>query len=289
VSASPPARSAERFRLSGPSVTLDPRVHAYRADIADVALAGSLFAPHYSRPEMRSCSAVTATVYSAPSAEAPAVSQLIFGESFAVLDVSGPWAWGYSRHDHYVGHVACDALHDETEPTHIVSAPAALVFAAPSIKAPVLTRLPMGARLAGRVEGEFLVLDRGFVHRRHISALDVVAADPVTVAEALVGAPYLWGGRSGDGIDCSGLVQLAHSFAGKALPRDSDQQAAVGAGIPDDEPLARGDLVLFPGHVGMMVDAARLVHANAFWMAVTIEPLADVVARGAVITNRRRL
>lgn len=264
-------------------------MHAYRSDLADLALAGSLFAPHYARAEVRSCQAATTPLRSAPAEGATAVSELIRGEPFVIIDVAGPWAWGYTQHDHYVGYARLEALGEHIDATHVVGGLAALVFASPSIKAPVYARLPMGARLAGTVDGDFLVLDQGFVHHRHVRPLDAPAADPVAVALSLVGAPYRWGGRSGDGLDCSGLVQLAHAFAGAALPRDSDQQAGTGRPLGSGEPLRRGDLVFFPGHVGIMADEANLVHANAYWMAVTVEPLADVLARGAAITATRRL
>ncbi len=273
---------------------LDGRVHAARPDIADVALAGSLFASHYAAPAIRGCRWPTAPLRSATGAAVSAVSELVMGEEFALLDVSGEWAWGYCRHDHYVGYLPFDALGDPIAATHRVSAPAALLFAAADIKAPVVARWPMGVRLSGAAEGQFVRCAQGFVHRRHLAAVDELGEDAVTVAERLVGVPYRWGGRSGDGLDCSGLVQLALAAAGRSAPRDSDQQReALGTEIPPDTRLQRGDLVFFPGHVGLMADAERLVHANAHGMAVTIEPLADVVARlsdhAAPIVARRRL
>ena len=283
-------RSVERFRLNSPSVALDPRTHAYRADVADLALASLLFAPHYARAQSRGCAAVTLAVHAAPAADAPTVSELLHGEEFLVVDIAGDWAWGYCAHDGYVGYVACDGLGDPLAATHVVSTPAALVFAGPDIKAPVLARWPMGVRFAGKPESAFVALDRGFIHARHTRPLEAIAPDSVAVAERLIGAPYRWGGRSGDGIDCSGLVQLALGLTGVAAPRDSDQQeAALGRALGEDEPAKRGDIVFFRGHVGLMSDAETLVHANAHWMAVVAEPLADVVARGAAITSRRRL
>lgn len=284
--------TAERFRLSGPSAPLDRRVAAVRRDIADVALADRVFAPHYAKPLVHGCARAAAPLLAEPDAGATAVSELLHGEDFAVLDVAGGFAWGYCCHDHYVGYVVLDALAEPFAATHRVSAPAALVFARPDIKAPVLARLPMGARLAGTAEGAFLLTTAGAVHLAHVAPLDQAAADPVAVAERLVGQPYRWGGRSGDGLDCSGLVQLALAFAGVAAPRDSDQQQALGH--PAEGQARRGDLVFFPGHVGLMVDAERLVHANAHWMMTVVEPLADVVARLAPtlpepIIARRRL
>ena len=217
---------------------------------------------------------------SAPDDSAQATSQLLHGEGFAVLDIAGRWAWGYCTHDHYVGYVRADTLGPQTAATHIVTAREAPLFSMPDIKSPALGTLSVGARISGTPEGNFVATPEGHVHLRHVAAIDAPADDPVAIAERLLGAPYLWGGRGAGGVDCSGLVQLALGLCGIDCPRDSDQQrAALGAEIGPDAALRRGDILFFPGHVGLMVDAARMIHANAHWMAVTIEPLADVVDR----------
>lgn len=215
-----------------------------------------------------------------PSADARGISQLVHGESFAVLDIAAGWAWGRCLHDDYVGYLPASALGLVAAPSHIVTAPIALIFADADIKAPLVARLTIGARVHGQLIGDFLRTDTGFIHRRHVRATDMIESDCVAVAERLIGMPYLWGGRGADGIDCSGLVQRALGLGGIAVPRDSEQQReGLGRALAEDETLVRGDLVFFPGHVGLMVDATRIIHANAFWMAVTVEPLADVVAR----------
>lgn len=282
---------ADRFRLTGPTPRLDPRTNAVRRDVADVALAAQIFAPHYARPLVRGCAAVRTAIRASPSTEAIAVSELVLGEAFALLDASGDWGWGYCVHDGYVGYIRCAALGDRVEPTHVVASAAALVFARPDIKSPVLARLPMGARVAGVADGDFVATATGHLHRRHLAAAGAHEADPVSVAARLIGTPYRWGGRSGDGIDCSGLVQRALGLCGIAAPRDSDQQRALGTEIPPDAPLARGDLIFLPGHVGLMADADTLLHANATWMATVEEPLRDVIARqpadGGIVARRR--
>lgn len=284
----------ERFALAGPSRPLDPRINAYRSDLADVALADRVFAPHYARMERCHCVAEATMVRAAPSANAGAVSQIVRGEGFGVLDIAGDWAWGRCLHDDYVGYVPTEALGETAAATHRVITPLALVFAAPDIKAPVVARWPIGSLFAGQSLGgsSFVATDAGFVHARHVAPITLLAPDPVAVAEGLIGQPYLWGGRGGGGIDCSGLVQVALALAGVAAPRDSDLQRALGEDIPAGATLRRGDLIFLPGHVGMMVNAVRLIHANAHWMAVTAEPLADVVARqdegaGAIVARRR--
>ena len=225
----------------------------------------------------------------APDDDAVAVSQLVQGEAFAVVDQSCGWAWGYGLHDQYVGYIRADALGPTGTATFVVTAALAPLFAGPDIKAAVRGGLTIGARIPGDACGDFIETSGGFVHRRHAMPVDAIEADPAMVAERLLGAPYLWGGRGGGGIDCSGLVQRALGLAGVPAPRDSDQQRALGSEIDAAAPLARGDIILFPGHVGLMVDETRLIHANAHWMAVTIEPLDTVVARGAAVVARRRL
>lgn len=213
-----------------------------------------------------------------------------------MLDKAGGWAWGRCAHDDYVGYVRADALGPaHMPPTHRVTAPLALVFAHPDIKAPVVKALPIGAQVAGFDEDGFLRIDEGYIHRRHVASLEALESDPVAVAERMLGMPYRWGGRGGDGVDCSGLVQRALEFVGRAVPRDSDMQRdELGETLAEDAPLRRGDLIFFPGHVGLMVDAERLLHANAYWMSTVIEPLSDVVDRlkpthAQPITARKRI
>jgi cell wall-associated NlpC family hydrolase len=292
IAGGPLGRAA--FHLDGPTRLLDARVNAFRKDIADIDLAGTLFAPHYAAPMARTATACT-MIRTAPSDASEASSQLLPGEEFAVLDLIAGWAWGYSRHDHYVGYVATDRLDLPSEPTHRIAVREALIFAGPSIKAPAIGTLPFGARIDGTIGDGFVETAAGFVHKRHIAPVDSREKDAVSVAELFLGMPYLWGGRGGDGIDCSGLVQIALAAIGIAAPRDTDmQRESVGEKLPEEARLRRGDVVNFPGHVGLMVDESRLIHANAHWMSVVIEPLADVVARLAPnhdrpILSRRRI
>ncbi len=187
-----------------------------------------------------------------------------------------------------------DALGSAPAPTHRVVVPLALVFAHPDFKSTVVGHYPLGARLTAEESDGYLRVAEGYVHPRHTAPVgDRIEA--AGAAEAMRGLPYLWGGRGDGGLDCSGLVQRALEFAGIDCPRDSDMQRdTLGEMLPDDAPLRRGDLVFFPGHVGIMADADRLIHANAHWMATVVEPLADVVARLAdshpdPILARRRI
>jgi cell wall-associated NlpC family hydrolase len=265
-------------RLSGPRPRLDARAHVFRGDFADVALAGELSAHNYVAPLPMRCTVPRTPVRKAGDAAATAVSELLWGEDFDLFDVSGGWGFGRSAADRYTGWVAMAALAEPgAEPTHRISAPVAPVFSAADIKAPVLMELPFGARVAGEPGEKFLALaGGGFVHLRHAAP---PPATPIDVARLFTGTPYLWGGRTPLGVDCSGLVQAALTTTGTPCPRDSDQQlAALGTAVAFED-RAAGDLIFFPGHVGILAARDRLFHANAHWMTTVEEPLDDVIAR----------
>lgn len=217
-----------------------------------------------------------------PQPSSTAVSELLPGQRFDVIDAEGGWAWGFSAHDHYVGYIRADNLTaDAPTRTHRITAPTALCFSRPDIKSEVAHTLPMNAEAAAEIFDEnFLRLRNGtFVHKRHIGALKEFAGDHVEVAHFFIGTPYRWGGRRRAGIDCSGLVQIALGACGIDVPRDTDQQAAAIGSPVEDDTYRRGDFVFFPGHVGIMIDEANLLHANAYWMTTLIEPLSDVTRR----------
>jgi cell wall-associated NlpC family hydrolase len=267
---------------------LDERVHAYRRDLADIALAGQLFAPHYARPMMRSCGVRHAFMRYKPDPRGVIGSELLPGEQFAVLEMAGHWAWGYSRHDHYVGYIETVELTAPVDATHVVAAVRAPIHAEPDVNAAVLAQLPMGARVRGEERHGFLLTEFGHLPCTDVRDIGAVEHDSVAVAQRLIGAPYLLGGRTSTGIDCSGLVQLSLALCGIPAPRDSDQQRVLGSALPDGRPLRRGDLVFFEGHVGFMIDEAMLIHANGHTGNVAIEPLSKVHARNP-IQERRRL
>jgi hypothetical protein len=275
-------------RLTGPRPRLDPRNHIATAEIVDVALADSIAAARYVAPLMMVCDVAQTPMRAAGSADAVAVSELLYGEGFDLFDVAGDWGFGRSRHDHYTGWVAMASLRDGPDvTTQRVTARAAPLFARPDIKAPVLASLPFGARVAGGAEGRFLaVAGGGFLHLRHLAA---PPPTPLDVARLFAGAPYVWGGRTPIGVDCSGLVQAALSACGVEAPRDSDQQREALGFEVDFAERQGGDIIFFPGHVGILVDADTLFHANAYWMATVEEPLADVIARGAELLGVRRV
>ena len=256
--------------------------------VTDIALANIVAAAFYTAPLRLKCVVPRAPLHRAGDPAAIATSELLLGERFDLFEIVGDWGFGQCVHDGYTGWTAMAALGDASiAPARAITARSALVFALGAIKAPVIAELPFGALVTGAEEGHFLALaGGGFVHLAHLAA---VASTPIAIARGFLGAPYLWGGRTPFGVDCSGLVQAALMAGGIACPSDSDQQSkAVGVAV---EFAARqnGDLVFFPGHVGMLFDADTLLHANAHWMAVVEEPLADVIGRGAVVTGVRRV
>lgn len=255
----------ERFRLEGRSQKFDPRVDAIRPDLADVALASRHFAPHYAKAVARSGIVARTPVRAKADTDSEMVSELLFGEGFALLDITGGWAWGYCLTDHYVGYVPAQTLGPYVEPGFRLIAPTAVTGADGTSLA-----LPVGALLG----------DATGVAAEAIAPLNKVASDPVATAEAMFDTPYLWGGRSNEGIDCSGLIQTMLARAGITAPRDSDQQlAGLTGNIELSTPYQRGDIVYFPDHVGVMIDDTTLLHATQYYGKVVKEALADVVTR----------
>ena len=279
--------TGERFELKGSAATLDPRIHAYRGDIADIALAGQVIAPHYARPLIRACGPHLAPVRDKPNDEAAPVSELLPGEEFAVLEISAGWAWGYAVADRRVGYVEAIALTAPVETAWIVCEATAPIHPEGGISSPILCRVPMGARLNGQERGPCLATEIGCVPLCHLRPIGEYEDDPVRVAERLLHTPYKEGGRSARGIDCSGLVQLAYGLCGLPLPRETDQQRLLGEPVPEGSALQRGDLVFSGDHVAMAMSNDLVIHVGFEAKAVTIEPLAEARQGDAPIIVRR--
>jgi hypothetical protein len=278
-----------RFGLRGPSLPLDPRIHAYRRDIADVALAGHVISSHYARALQRACGTRATLVWPSASAEGDAVSELLPGEGFAVLEYTGAWAWGYCTADHRVGYVEAIELIDPVPATHVVCEAKVPVFADGRIGAVKLASMPMGARLTGHEEGACLMSEVGCVPMSHVRRTGEYEEDAAAVAMRLIGSRYLPGGRSHNGIDAAGLIQLALAQCGVKVPRDLSMQQDVGLDIPPGKPLRRGDLVFAGAEGGVMLDDLMLIHASAAAGKVTVEPVAKVEARAAGVRRRVEL
>ncbi|WP_448189338.1 C40 family peptidase [Azospirillum sp. sgz301742] len=279
--------------MSGP---LDPRRHPHRPDLAAAHLKGRVDAARFVEGVPHRVRTGVVGMRGEPDAKARHTSQLLFGETFAVYDTQDGWSWGQCGTDGYVGWVRGQSLATDVHvPTHVVTAVRSFLFPEPDLKTPPRDSIPLGAQVTvlRTVNGYCELAGGGWLYGKHLSPPDALEPDPVATAERLLGVPYLWGGRTPLGIDCSGLAQLALLRAGIPCPRDSDMQRdEVGTRISEDGAgvaFRRGDLVFFPGHVGLMLDAAQLLHATAYTMTVTVEPVADVAARAGGITAVRRL
>ena len=278
----------------------DPRLTPARADLAAKYLEGKVEAKRFVTGEEFEISEAIAPLRCAPSPDAELATQALKGERATIYDRNGEgWAWGQLNGDGYVGWLPDRALAKPAgKPTHKVTALRTFAFPGPSIKLPPADTLVMGTMIAVmREEGPFAVTREGwFLPRQHVGLIDSRVPDFVAVAEQFVGTPYLWGGKSSLGIDCSGLVQVSLNAAGTGCPRDSDmQQDGLGRALDPSEAkkLRRGDLIFWKGHVAIVRDADTIVHANAHHMATVIENTREAIARikaaGSEITAIKRL
>jgi cell wall-associated NlpC family hydrolase len=281
---------------------LDPRLTPARRDLAAKHLAGKVDATRFVEGRLYEVGEPQVPVRRAPSPEALLDTEALLGERLTVYDLDEEgWAWGQLEQDGYVGFLPASALRLPGLPiTHKVSVLRTLVFPGPSLKLPPIQSLPLGARLAvARIEGPFAItLSGGYAPARHLAALNTTEPNFIAVAERFLGAPYLWGGKTNLGVDCSGLVQVALAACGIPCPRDSDmQEKTLGEPIALScsmlNQLQRGDLLFWEGHVAIVCDEATLIHANAYHMAVAIEPICEAITRtraaGSEVTSVRRL
>ena len=277
---------------------LDPRLTPARPDLADAGLRGRVEAARFVEPELRRVAVPAAPLHRAPSRASGLDTEAVQGDAVRVYAVADGFAWVQIVRDGYVGYLPADSLGPAApEPTHRVAALRTFLYPEPDLKRPVRAHLGLGAGLAVTGSaGDYYAVAGGYVFAGHCRPVAAVAPDFAGTAERLVGTPYLWGGRTSLGLDCSGLVQLCLEMAGLPCPRDADQQErALGDALPPDHAdLRRSDLVFWRGHVGMMLDATRLIHANGHHMQVEIEPLAAARARileksYGPVTSLRRL
>jgi cell wall-associated NlpC family hydrolase len=284
-----------------PPASFDRRLTPARADLAAAHLRGLIDAARYAHGRAMQVTAASAPLRRSPDSGSALETEALYGERVTVYEEIGAWAWAQLDRDHYVGYLPLAALLGAVaEPTHRVAAVRTHAYPGPSVKLPPRMALSLGAQVRiTRREGDFAVTEDGLhLYARHLADSGSREPDFVAVAERFLEAPYMWGGRTSEGIDCSGLVQTALTAAGIASPRDSDMmEAALGAPIAIDDamtPLARGDLVFWKGHVGIMRDERTLLHANGWHMKVVSEPLSEarqriVATGGGVLTNVRRM
>jgi len=260
---------------------LDKRTTPARPDLAATDLKGQVEATRFVEGE--DCSVITgrASLHHAPSIDSPQDSELLFGENFTVYERKEGWAWGQAANDHYVGYLPERALAAPIRPVARIVALMAPVFSGPDLKAPVADLLPLNAvtPVMSRVTGYLEIAPGRFVHERHLALKAEYASDFVAVAKQFIGVPYVWGGKTFAGLDCSGLIQTALAATGVAAPRDTDMMEGTLGQAVDITDIKRGDLVFWKGHMGVMLNTAILLHANAFHMAVAREPLGEAVAR----------
>ena len=278
----------------------DPRLTPARPDLAAKYLEGKVKAARFVEGEEFCVTCAIAPLREAPSSDAPLVTQALKGERVTVYDRNGEgFAWGQLDSDGYVGWLPDAALaKPAASPTHKVTALRTFAFPGPSIKLLPVDTLPLGARVAVvRFDEAFAVTSEGhFLPASHVGAIDMFESDFVAVAERFVGTPYLWGGKSSLGVDCSGLVQIALTASGIGSPRDSDmQEASLGRALSAAEAghLQRGDLIFWKGHVAIVRDGTTIVHANAYAMATAIENTQDAIVRisaaGSEVSSIKRI
>jgi cell wall-associated NlpC family hydrolase len=267
---------------------LDPRLHAFREDIAAASLQNRVRAARYVEGEIRQVAAPAAPIRVAPKFDAALATEALSGELLTVYEVREGWAWVQLREDGYVGYTPMDGLSSMVEEnTHRVSARLTYLYPSPDMKRPPITKLSFSCTVApvGKPEGRFVELSRGgFIFADHLVGIRERAKDFVRVAERLVGVPYIWGGKTTLGIDCSGLVQIALQAAGIPCLRDSDMQMAS-AGEPIDpanlDAIQRGDLLFWRGHVAIAQSADWMIHASGHHMEVVVEQIRRAVERTA--------
>ncbi|GLS17234.1 peptidase P60 [Labrys miyagiensis] len=286
--------------METPALTdFDRRITPARPDLAAASLQGIIPAPRYVQGETRQVIETTVTLRKDPDFSASIDTELLYGETFTVYDEMEGWAWGQAASDGYVGWLSANALGAVQTPTHRVSALRTFVYPVPSIKAPQMMALSYGSALAVTgSNGAFLALEGwGFVFAEHAGPVGAHESDAVAVAETFLRVPYLWGGKSSLGLDCSALVQTSLAACGIACPRDSDmQERALGHPLDPDTPLAqlrRGDLLFWKGHVAMVRDTDTMIHATGHLMAVVVEGLREgierIAAAGSPLRSIRRL
>ena len=276
----------------------DRRLHAYREDLADETLRGQVEARSYVPGQERQVQSASAPIRRKPSASAEQEAEALFGERLKLFDEKDGWAWVQSERDGYVGYVRSAQITGATwAATHVVAVPRTPLFSGPNLKTPIDDFLHMESALEVLdIDRGYLQTAKGWVFAKHACPIRQYHRDYVSTALLFLGAPYVWGGRSSLGMDCSGLTQLVLQRAGIDAPRDSDMQETsdlLGERLVPDALPRRGDIIYWKGHVAIALDQSQVVHSTGHHLAVVVEPLEDIDERaraesGEGITSIRR-
>ncbi|CAF25694.1 NlpC/P60 family protein [Bartonella quintana] len=265
----------------------DPRLYAFGNDVADQCLTTEIAAQHFVQGEKKRVHTAVAGLFKENNKKSERQTECLLGEELLIFEQGEIMSWGQSLKDGYVGYIDTTVLCASTiKQTHIVSVPRTFQYLQADLRGPMEYPLSMGSKVSVVDETEvrdtmYSILESGkAIITRHLSPIGRVYEDYVTVAETFISTPYLWGGVSGFGIDCSGLVQLSMMMTGKMVLRDTGmQQKTIGRALTDSDKLQRGDLIFWEGHVAIMIDHENIIHANGYSMNVMIEPLEEAITR----------
>ncbi len=265
----------------------DPRLYAFRDALADKHFEIEITTQRFIQGKKKCVNTAVAGLFKENNKKSERQTECLLGEEFLIFEQGKTMSWGQSLKDGYVGYIDTKVLCTSTiKQTHIVSVPRTFQYLQADLRGPMEYPLSMGSKVSVVDETEvrgtmYAILENGkAIITRHLSPIGRVYEDYVTVAETLIHTPYLWGGVSGFGIDCSGLVQLSMMMTGKMVLRDTDmQQKTIGRPLTDSDKLQRGDLIFWNGHVAIMIDHENIIHANGYSMDVIIEPLEEAMTR----------